>query len=234
MIDELIKARRVEVVKTQQKTRRKSLKSNSTNSNNTNKINKNKKENVQKSIGANKAKRNAKLAAKRGIASNDKPSPMEIERQVFRQQRRRTGGGERGGGGVGNVGSRTGNTTNGPPRRSTRIRNHPGRTDADMKVKARNMNNRRKDSNNNNNTRSKNDAIRAPSKKVVNAALKAMNTAGYTAPKGLKMVISFAPTNNDTTSNINKTTNNKNTTNNNQRKTNNNNRRTGGYQRGSR
>lgn len=162
---------------------------------------------AQKSVGINKAKRNAKNAARRGIASSDKPSPMDIEREVFRQQRYAGGAG---------AGSRTRNNTN--PRRSNRILNV--RSEAEKKAKTRNLggvlkkrgggvrkneelrnNNKNQNSNGNNNSTNNRqqkgnrneDSIKAPPRKAVNAAMKAMNTAGFVAPQGMKMVISFAP-----------------------------------------
>ena len=42
---------------------------------------------VDKSIGKSKASRSAKIAAKRGLQKSDQPTPMEIEKEVYRQQR---------------------------------------------------------------------------------------------------------------------------------------------------
>jgi len=147
---------------------------------------------VQKSIGSNKAKRNAKTAARRGLSSNSKPDPHAVEREVYRQQRR---AGANGGGAGDNAGRlRSG----GQPRRSNRIQSN--KTEADRKTKAKNLANERKKArlqqqknNSNNNKTSKTQQLTAPPKKAVNAAMKAMNSAGFTAPKGMKMVISFEP-----------------------------------------
>jgi len=45
--------------------------------------------------------------------------------------------------------------------------------------------------------KNKGKKVAAPSKKAVDAALKAMTKAGYDAPNGMKMVISFAPASNN-------------------------------------
>ncbi len=143
---------------------------------------------VQKSIGNSKAKRNAKTAARRGLASNTKPDPRAVEREVYRQQRRSNANG--GDGGV----MRT--RSSGKPRKSPRIRNN--KTEAERRTKAKNLANERKKANEKKKTKQQNgnkaQQVTAPPRRAVSAAMKAMNTAGFTAPKGMKMVISFEPT----------------------------------------
>mmetsp|Transcript_25837 Transcript_25837/g.29526 ORF Transcript_25837/g.29526 Transcript_25837/m.29526 type:complete len:146 (-) Transcript_25837:147-584(-) len=108
---------------------------------------------------------------------------MQLEREAYRQQR----------GGGGPVGSGPGKA----PRRSNRIRtnSNSNKTEADRKIKAKNVAEKKRNARNANNTKQKlTEPLSAPSKKQVTAAVKAMTTAGFTAPKGMKMVISFAPT----------------------------------------
>jgi len=135
---------------------------------------------------------------------------MSVEREVYRQSR--TGGGS----GTNNMRTRSKDQ----PRRSTRVRNNL-KTDTERKMKAKNLAAERKkakttkqqqNTNKNNttqNTKNKVKQIRAPPKKAVNAAMKAMNTAGFTAPKGMKMVISFAPVDKPTNTNQKKPNNKK-------------------------
>ena len=140
---------------------------------------------------------------------------MDVEREVYRQQR--TGAG------------RANTRSTRRPRRSDRIKDSGVRSEVEKKRKAKNLggkaNNTRNNNNKNNNTNNKQkgggnnnlDMIKPPSKKVVNAAMRAMNTAGYDAPKGMKMVISFAPVDDKKKPNKKQTGNNNNNKKNNQR-----------------
>eukprot|EP01083_Nonionella_stella_P177559 624503_1 len=87
--------------------------------------------NAQKAVGSGKAKRNAKLANKRGISNDTKATPMEVEREVYRQQR--TGGGRGGSGGNGRTRSET------QPRRSERNRNNKQNQNQNRSVADRNV-----------------------------------------------------------------------------------------------
>ena len=44
---------------------------------------------VDKAVGAGRAKREAAIKARRGLAESKKPSAMEVEREVYRQSRQR-------------------------------------------------------------------------------------------------------------------------------------------------
>lgn len=50
------------------------------------------------------------------------------------------------------------------------------------------------------NTVQEGQKVAVPSKKAVNAALKAMTKAGFDAPNGMKMIVSFAPVNTNSAS----------------------------------
>lgn len=179
--------------------RRASIKSKSvTPDNNNNKNNQRRTREVQKSVGAGKAKRNAKIANRRGLASSNKANPVQIEREIYRQQR----------GGGGNNSNNFNGNDNGPrtrsatqPRRSIQSRNNNNNknnviNEAARKIKAKNLEKKRNAKNNNNNSNNNNNngpVVKAPSKKVMNAAMAAMQSAGYTAPKGMKLVVSLAP-----------------------------------------
>jgi hypothetical protein len=181
--------------------RRASIKSKSVtpDNNNNNKNNQRRTREVQKSVGAGKAKRNAKIANRRGLASSNKANPVQIEREIYRQQR----------GGGGNNSNNFNGNDNGPrtrsatqPSRSIRSRNNNNNknnviNEAARKIKAKNLEKKRNAKNNNNNSNNNNNnngpVVKAPSKKVMNAAMAAMQSAGYTAPKGMKLVVSLAP-----------------------------------------
>ena len=148
--------------------------------------------NAQKSVGSGKAKRNAKLANKRGISNDTKATPMEVEREVYRQQR--TDGGRAGGGGGGGNG-RTRSETQ--PRRSERNRNNKqnqnqNRSVADRNVKAKNKKQREQQQK----QKQQNVVTPAPpTKKAMKAAMNALKDTGYVAPRGMKMVVSFVGSN---------------------------------------
>ncbi len=172
-----------------------------------------------------KAKRNAQTAARRGIAQNDKPTKMDVEKEVYRQQRAGSGGGAGAGGrrGILRPGGNNSNNNNGGgggrPRRSVRV-NAVSRTEAERKTKAKNLAEKRK--NQQVNTNNKDTSIKAPPKKVVNAAVKAMKSSGFSPPKGMKMVISFKPIENKNNNNNVSNTNNNNSNRNNRNRNNDN------------
>lgn len=126
----------------------------------------------QKTTGANKAKRNAKINARRGITQTEKATSMEIEKEVNRQH-------------VGPKGQKN--------RRSNINKNTPGvsgKSVADTKMKVKNQSLKQKQTTNGN------AAITTtppPPKKAVKAALNAMKEVGFSVPKGMKMVVSFVP-----------------------------------------
>lgn len=210
-LDDLIAARRTAESSTstpRNNNRRRSLKSTTSSANNASA----KKKNLEKSLSTNRAKRNAKTAARRGLANNgdkSKPDPKSIEREAYRLQRS----------GKNAVASRT--RSFGQPRRSSRLRtannsnsnntnrqgnrNNNNKSAVDRKIKAKNMRGKKQNQSSNNSNRT----LQPPSKKAFNAAVKAMNSAGFTAPKGMKMVISFAPTESKNNNNNNNSNNNR-------------------------
>lgn len=138
---------------------------------------------ADKAAGRQRATRTAKINARRGIQQNvqGKPSPMDIEREVYRQTRMNTA-----------------NKKQGPKGRNAPARS---RKDANAQTKAR------KQLKNEQKKKAQNKASagvaapptwvagtrRPPSKKAVNAAVNAMTDAGFKVPQGMQMVISFAP-----------------------------------------
>jgi uncharacterized membrane protein YgcG len=135
---------------------------------------------ADRAAGRQRATRTAKVNARRGIINNNtqggKPSPMDIEREVYRQTRM--------------------NTPNKKNRNAPR-----SRQDANAQVKARKL----LQSENVKKQQKKQQAAaaapptwvtgtkRPPSKKAVNAAVTAMTENGFRVPPGMQMVISFAP-----------------------------------------
>jgi hypothetical protein len=149
--------------------------------------------NVQKSVGSNKAKRNAKVSSKRGVSDTSKPTPMEIEREVYRQSR---------------TGGKSKKDSDSTPRRSRRIQANQkknvkegrvgGKTRssnkslADQKIKQKNIARQRKQGQQQqaNKNKAKEEVVKPP-KKAIGVAKKAMQEAGFVPPKGMKMVVSF-------------------------------------------
>lgn len=148
--------------------------------------------NVDKSIGSNKAKRNAKISSKRGVSDTSKATPMQVEREVYRQSR--TGGPKKNG------------SDSVPTRRSRRIRGgnqnnltNSNKSLADQKMKQKNIARQKKQGQQQQQQQQKeklnknqgNDEVLKPPKKVIGVAKKAMQEAGFVPPKGMKMVVSF-------------------------------------------
>lgn len=134
-------------------------------------------------MGSNKAKRNANMAAKRGLSQSSKATPMQVEREVYRQAR---GGGPK---------TRSADQ----PRRSERNRNAgkknasgSNKSIADQKMKAKNL--KKKQQQQNQQGVRKDNAAPAPTRKAATAAKKALREAGFQPPKGMKMVISYVST----------------------------------------
>mmetsp|Transcript_17342 Transcript_17342/g.24365 ORF Transcript_17342/g.24365 Transcript_17342/m.24365 type:complete len:258 (+) Transcript_17342:168-941(+) len=154
--------------------------------------------------GANKAKRAAAVKARRGMPSagtktggtnnkttttknKPKPSAMDVEREVYRQSRKTAKSKES------SLRKKSGGRL--PPskdslgrRQSQRVSETRGKTVAQQKQR-------------NEQSKQVGNAIytwtqgtrRPPSRKAVNAAVDAMQGAGFKVPQGMQMVISFAP-----------------------------------------
>lgn len=213
-LDELIKARRTETAQVKKVHAAAAAEKQRTNVKAKTKQNTKKPTIVQKSVGAGKAKRNAKTAAKRGLVNSPKATPMQVEREIYRQQR--TGGKKNGGNnnpGQGGRAQTRGTTT---PRRSEKAKANSARSEAEMKVKARKALEAKKkvqaatkkaqeaakkkgaqkkvnpaSATNGNKKMNGQKAPAPPTKKAVKAAMTALKSAGFSAPKGLKMVVSF-------------------------------------------
>lgn len=122
---------------------------------------------TQKSVGANKAKRGAKVSARRGLSTTQKPTSMEVEKEIGRQQR-----------------SGKGNKTRRTPNKN-RVESS-GKSAADRKMKAKNVAAVKQT-----NIKQQGQTATAPPRKAVKAALNAMKEVGYNVPKGMKMMVSF-------------------------------------------
>mmetsp|Transcript_30515 Transcript_30515/g.46228 ORF Transcript_30515/g.46228 Transcript_30515/m.46228 type:complete len:229 (-) Transcript_30515:724-1410(-) len=131
---------------------------------------------VDKTVGRGRAKRQAAANARRGISDSKKPSKMEVDKEVKRETRRTA--------------------------RNAKNKPQPGRkpkSEAVIKTKAKQDKKRKQE----NKKKGSGDLAipptwiggtrRPPSKKAVTAAVEAMKDSGFTVPKGMQMVISFAP-----------------------------------------
>ena len=132
---------------------------------------------VDKNAGRQRASRTAKINARRGIQQDGKPSAMEIEREVYRQTR-----------------------MNNTPTAKGAKRGPRSRKESAAQVKARKLSrNEKKKKAQKQGTAAAPPPTwiagtkRPPSKKAVNAAVNAMQGAGFKVPQGMQMVISFAP-----------------------------------------
>ena len=142
-----------------------------------------------RAIGTGKAKRDAMVNFRRGITETNKPSAMDIEREVYRQTRKTAPRQQARGG------------KQGPSKGNGR----PEKRMADIKVKAKmtKQRNQQQKQQQQQNPRKQTHAMsppawvggtrRPPSKKAVQAAVQAMGNKGFQIPKGMQMVISFAP-----------------------------------------
>ena len=145
-----------------------------------------------RATGQNKARRGAKVAARRGIPgstnNNSKPTPMEEERQVNRVKRGtgalRNGRGGRGAGAAGGGARSTVRSGRGVRGTAPRVSDVKAKAKARLS-KARSVIAQQK--------AGKNGGVAAPTQKAVSAAAKAMKDFGFKAPKGMQMQISFVP-----------------------------------------
>ena len=141
---------------------------------------------ADKAVAKGKAARNAGANARRGITKENKPTAMEVEREITRQSKM-------------SVNNRAGNQ-----KKETQPAKVAQRTRrvADVKIKVKN--DVQKQQTKQNNQKNNNNPIsppptwiggtrRPPSAKAVTAAVSAMQANGFKVPKGMQMVISFAP-----------------------------------------
>eukprot|EP00550_Attheya_septentrionalis_P010729 CAMPEP_0198304756 /NCGR_PEP_ID=MMETSP1449-20131203/57564_1 /TAXON_ID=420275 /ORGANISM="Attheya septentrionalis, Strain CCMP2084" /LENGTH=239 /DNA_ID=CAMNT_0044007285 /DNA_START=51 /DNA_END=770 /DNA_ORIENTATION=- len=149
---------------------------------------------AQQSVGRGKAKKSAAANARRGLGGGDslKPSAMEVEKQIYRAQR------------TGPNKTPTNATATGG-KRSRRIADVKAR-DKIQKGKKLTMQQKQAKFANAGRGPTTNQPTNAPTKKVTSAALAAMKQAGFQVPKGMKMVIQFAPNPPNTKNNTNRNT----------------------------
>jgi hypothetical protein len=128
---------------------------------------------ADKAMGRQRATRTATVNARRGIQTSNKPSAMEIEREVYRQSRMST-----------------------PATKSTTTPSRRNQKDSAAQVKARKQ---KKEQQKAGKPAQRVIPVsvggpkRAPSQKAIVAAVEAMSSKGFNVPKGMQMVISFAP-----------------------------------------
>lgn len=171
---------------------------------------------ADRQVAKGKAKRAAAANARRGLATTAQPSAQEIEKEVYRQTRRAT------------------SSTKKQHDQQIQKGRKP-RSQADIKTKARNEKKMdpKKQIDNSIPPTWIGGTRRPPSKKAVTAAVEAMQKSGFKVPKGMQMVISFAPApNHDPTVNNDFGNSKKPNNNNNAKKPNNSNNKGGGGGRG--
>ena len=127
---------------------------------------------ADKTMGRQRATRTANVNARRGIQTSNKPSAMEIEREVYRQSR-----------------------MNKPATEPTTTTSRRNPKDSAAQVKARKQKKEQQ--------KVGKPAQRVvpvsigstkhPPKKAIVAAVEAMSSKGFNVPKGMQMIISFAP-----------------------------------------
>jgi len=138
---------------------------------------------VDRSVGSGRAKRQASANARRGITDTKKPSRMQIEREANRVARQSDRG-------------KTTTTT-----AAAAGRGRKAKPEAVVRAKERQDKKRRQEAKKKSSGSSDNvippawigGTRRPPSKKAVTAAVEAMTDAGFKVPRGMQMVISFAP-----------------------------------------
>jgi hypothetical protein len=131
-----------------------------------------------KNVGRQKATRTANLNARRGIQTSNKPSAMDIEREVYRQSRK--------------------NVPAASPAAAVatsfrRARRNPKDSAAQVKVRKVKKDQQQKPPAQKIVPVSVGGTQKPPSKTAITAAVEAMSSKGYNVPKGMQMVISFAP-----------------------------------------
>jgi hypothetical protein len=136
--------------------------------------------NTDRSVATSRAKRSAAMDKKRGMRQESKPSAMQVDNEVSKQVRKTVTAKAKKqamakGGSVKVVMAR--NT----PRRERQEAARAGATARKAKTGGREK------------VEAAASLSRPPSKKVVTAAVNAMEEKGFSIPSGMQMVISFAP-----------------------------------------
>lgn len=138
-----------------------------------------------RATGQNKARRGARVAARRGIANTAKPAAVEEERQVNRARRTTAALRNGRGSGVGRAGVGGGRGARGTAPRASDVK---AKAKARLN-KARSVIAQQKAAKGGKNS----GGVAAPTQKAVSVAAKAMKDFGFKAPKGMQMQISFVP-----------------------------------------
>jgi hypothetical protein len=129
--------------------------------------------NADKSVGTSKAKRKAALDARRGISKSSKPTKAQIDEEIKKQVQKKAA-----------VQSKKRNPVfDSPPVKAEqrRQKREAARSGAATIVSGSGKSQR------------VTTIGRPPSKKAIRAAMTAMEAVGFKIPEGCKMVISFAP-----------------------------------------
>ena len=132
--------------------------------------------------GKGKAQRQAAANARRGISKAAKPSKMDVDKQVNRQQKNH----QKGGNNNNNDNNNRGGRGNNAGRRAT------APSAASVRAKAANKGKGNANANNAN-TNNNQGVIQAPSQQAISAAARAMKDNGFKPPKGMQMQITFVP-----------------------------------------
>mmetsp|Transcript_55997 Transcript_55997/g.135477 ORF Transcript_55997/g.135477 Transcript_55997/m.135477 type:complete len:253 (+) Transcript_55997:185-943(+) len=132
---------------------------------------------ADRSVATGRAKREAAMKARRGIAESKKPSPMEVEKEVYRQSRK------------------TATAKKNSERKSTGGRIAPNSSLREKKNSSNKAKGQSKKS-----PPQQHDAstvavfgVKTPSKKAVEAAVAGMKSAGIQIPPGHMVSITFVP-----------------------------------------
>jgi hypothetical protein len=131
--------------------------------------------NTDRSVANSRAKRNAAMDKKRGVRQESKPSAMQVENEVSKQVRKTAAAKAK------KQAATKGSTkvvmARATPRRERQEAARAGNATARKAKKVEGAA----------------TLSRPPSKKVVTAAVNAMEEKGFSIPSGMQMVISFAP-----------------------------------------
>lgn len=127
-----------------------------------------------KNVGRQKATRTANLNARRGIQTSNKPSAMDIEREVYRQSRKSMPAAA--------VATSFRRARRNPKDSTSQVKDRRVKKDQQQKPLAQKIV-----------PVSVGGLKKPPSQTAITAAVEAMSSKGYNVPKGMQMVISFAP-----------------------------------------
>lgn len=123
--------------------------------------------NADKSIATSRAKRNAKMDSRRGLQTNKRPTNTQVDQEIKKQAGKTAIANAK-------VASQMKHTSSNKTGQE-KAAQHRQKREAIKQGKAAIAN------------------VKPPSKKAVEAAVNAMQSAGFTMPPGQQMVISFAP-----------------------------------------